>query len=183
MCAGNSELGGVDIKHFISFSVCFNIDSIKSDLRKAKAAYEFSRSKQKTNHLLFMNDLKLYSRIEKELDSLVQTSHIFSKDIEMEFRIEECAMLVVEKGKIVKSIGIELLDGKVVKSLQEGESYRYLGILEADRFLREEIKLAVSKEYFRRLKKFFEITIENWEFSSKSRYLSSIPFKIFSSIY
>ena len=130
-----------------------------------------------------MNDLKLYSRIEKELDSLVQTSHIFSKDIEMEFRIEECAMLVVEKGKIVKSIGIELLDGKVVKSLQEGESYRYLEILEADRFLSEEIKLTVSKEYFRRLNKFFEITIENLEFSSKSRYWSSVPFKIFSSIY
>ena len=41
-------------------------------LRKVKAAYEFSESKQKINHLLFMNDLKLYSRSEKGLDSLVQ---------------------------------------------------------------------------------------------------------------
>ena len=32
-----------------------------------------------------------------------------------------------EKGKIVKSVGIELPDGKVIKSLQEGESYKYLG--------------------------------------------------------
>ena len=39
------------------------------------------------------------------------------------------------------------------KSLQQGESYKYLGILEADRFLREEMKLKVSKECFRRLKK------------------------------
>ena len=37
-------------------------------------------------------------------------------------------MLVIEKGKIVKSVGIELLDGKVIKSLQESESYKYLGI-------------------------------------------------------
>ena len=29
----------------------------------------------------------------------------------------------------------------------------YLGILEADRFLEEELKLRVSKEHFRRLKK------------------------------
>ena len=43
-------------------------------------------------------------------------------------------MLVVEKGKIVKSIGIELPDSKVIKSLEEGESYIYLRILEADRF-------------------------------------------------
>ena len=48
---------------------------------------------------------------------------------------------------------IELPDGKVIKSLQEGESYKYLGILEADKFLEEKMKLSVSKEYIRRLRK------------------------------
>ena len=55
-----------------------------------------------------MNDLKLYSRIEKGLDSLVQTVHVFSQDIAMEFGIEKCAMLVMENRKIVNSVGIEL---------------------------------------------------------------------------
>ena len=50
------------------------------------------------------------------------------------FGIEKCTMLVMEKRKIVKSVVIELPDGKVIKSLQEGESYKYLGILEADKF-------------------------------------------------
>ena len=122
-------------------------------LRKAKAAYEFSESKEKINHLLFMDDLKLYSRSEKVLDSLVQTARVFSEDIGMEFGIEKRAMLVMEKGKIVKSVSIELPDGKVIKSLQEGESYKYLGILEADEFLEEKMKLNVLKEYIRRLKK------------------------------
>ena len=54
----------------------------------------------------------------------------------------------------MKSVGIELPDVKVIKSLQESESYKYLGILEAERFLGEEMKLKVSKEYFRRIKKF-----------------------------
>ena len=54
-------------------------------LRKAKAAYEFSGSKVKINHLLFMDDLKLYSRNGKELDSLVQRTHILSKNIGMGF--------------------------------------------------------------------------------------------------
>ena len=76
-------------------------------LRKVKAAYEFSESKQKINHLLFMNDLKLYSRSEKGFDSLVQTVRVFSGDIGMEFGIRKCATLVMEKGKIVKSVGIE----------------------------------------------------------------------------
>ena len=59
----------------------------------------------------------------------------------------------MEKGKIVKSVGIELPDGKVIKSLQEGESSKYLGILEADEFLEEKMKLNISKEYIRRLRK------------------------------
>ena len=51
-------------------------------LRKANAAYEFSESKEKINHLSFMDDLKLYSQNEKGLDSLVQTVCVFSEDIE-----------------------------------------------------------------------------------------------------
>ena len=121
-------------------------------LRKAKPAYEFSG--RKINHLLLMDDLKLYNHNEKELDLLVNTVRFFSKDIGMKFGIEKCAMLVIEKGKIVKSVGIELPDGEVIKSLQEVESYKYLGIVEAERFLLEKMKLKVSKEYFRRLKKF-----------------------------
>ena len=44
-------------------------------------------------------------------------------------------------------------DGKVIKSLQEGKSYKHLGILEPDKFLEENIKLNVSKKYIRRLRK------------------------------
>ena len=71
----------------------------------------------------------------------------------MEFDIEKCAMSVMKKGKIVKLVATELPDGKVIKSLQEGESYRYLGILEADKFLEEMMKLNVPKEYITRLRK------------------------------
>ena len=69
------------------------------------------------------------------MDSWIQTVRVFIEDIRMEFGIEKCAILVMEKGKTVKSVGIELPDGKIIKSLQEGESYKYFGILEADKFL------------------------------------------------
>ena len=60
-----------------------------------------------------MDDLKLYSQSEKGLDSLLQTVCVFSEDIEMEFGGEKCATLVMEKGKIAKSVGIELPDDKL----------------------------------------------------------------------
>ena len=155
LCSRNSELGKVEIKRGIfqdSLSpLVFVLALIPLTLilRKAKAANEFSESKEKINHLLFMD----VSRSEKGLHSLVQTVRVFSEDIGMEFDIEKCAILVMDKGKIVKSVGIELPDGKVIKSLQEGESYKYLGILEADKFLEEKMKLSVSKEYIRRIRK------------------------------
>ena len=162
LCSENFELGEVEIKRGIfqgdSLSaLVFALALIRLSLilRKVRAAYEFSESKEKINHLLFMDDLKLYSRSEKRLNSLVQTItiRVFSEGIGLEFGIEKCAILVMEKGKVVKSVGIELPDGKVIKFIQEGESYKYLGILEADKFLEENMKLNVSKDYIRRLRK------------------------------
>ena len=118
-----------------------------------------------------MDDLKLYCCHEKGLALLVQAIHVFSEDLGIDFSIEKCAMLMIEKGKIVKSVGIELPDGKVIKRLQEGESYNYLGILEADRLLGEEVKLKVIKNYFRRLKKVLKSKlnggnlVHSWEVS------------------
>ena len=48
-----------------------------------------------------MDDLKLYSRSEKGLDSLVQIVRVFSEDIGIGFDIEKCAMLVMEKAEIL----------------------------------------------------------------------------------
>ena len=52
----------------------------------------FQEAKRRLIIFLSMVDLKLYSCSEKELDSLVQTISVFSKDIGMEFGIEKCAM-------------------------------------------------------------------------------------------
>ena len=87
------------------------------------------------------------------MDTLVQTVRVFSEKIGMEFDREKCAMLVMEKGKTVRSVVTELPNGKVIKSLQEGESYKYLGVLEADKLLKEKMQLNVSKEYIERLRK------------------------------
>ena len=47
--------------------------------------YSMSGEKKeyKLNHLLFMDDLKLYSKSEEQIDSLIQTTHTFSTDIGM----------------------------------------------------------------------------------------------------
>ena len=121
LCSGNSELGEVEIKWGIfrdSLSplvFVLALIPLSSILRKAKAAYEFSESKERINHLFFKDDLKLYSRSKNGLDSLAQAVRVFSEHGGMEFGIEKCAMLVMKKRKIAKSVGIELPDGKGMK--------------------------------------------------------------------
>ena len=126
VCSGNFELGEVEIKRGIfqgdfltPLVFVLALIPLRLILRKAKVAYEFSESKEKINHLLFLDDLKLYCQSEKGLDSLVQTVCVFSEDIVMEFDIEKFAILVMEKGKKVKSVDIELPEDKVIKSLQD----------------------------------------------------------------
>ena len=46
-----------------------------------------------------MDDLKLYAKSEKDLESLIQIVRIFSEDIGMEFGLDKCAILIMMKGK------------------------------------------------------------------------------------
>ena len=57
---------------------------------------------------------------------------ICSQDIGMEFGIEKCAMLEMKSGKQHITEGVELLNQIVIRTLGEKETYKYLGILEAD---------------------------------------------------
>ena len=79
LCSENSDPGEVEIKRDIvqgdtwsPLAFALALIELSLILRKTKAASEFSESKEKINYLLFMDDLKLYSRSEKWLDSLVQ---------------------------------------------------------------------------------------------------------------
>ena len=69
----------------------------------------------------------------------------------MEFRLPKCEVLIMKRGKVVKSEGISMPDGKMMKNIEEG-GYKYLGILEADGVKHEEMKDQIKEEYIRRVR-------------------------------
>ena len=71
----------------------------------------------------------------------------------MEFGFKKCAMLVMKSGKRHLTDGMELPNQEKIKMLGEKETYKYLGILEADTIKQEVMKEKVKKEYFRRTRK------------------------------
>ena len=71
----------------------------------------------------------------------------------MEFRISKCSTLTMKRGIKLKSEGVQLPNDEFIKNIEEGQRYKYLRILEADRFKNLEMTEKVRKEYFRRIKK------------------------------
>ena len=54
------------------------------------------------NHLLFMDNLKLYGSSQNEIDSLVRTVKIVTKDISMKFGIDKGGVLAMKRGREVE---------------------------------------------------------------------------------
>ena len=103
-----------------------------------------------------MDDLELYASNEKSLESLIQTVRVFNNDIGMEFRVEKCAVMSMKKRKMTNSDGIALPNKTTMKGLKEGDSYKYLGVIQTDGTEHHETKEKVKIEYYRRVRKILE---------------------------
>ena len=113
-------------------------------LRTANPEYELGTGEM-INNQLFMDNLKMYSKRESVLDCFIQTVRIFREDNGIKFWIDKGDMLMMKNMKIVKSDGIEFPNEKVIKLLEERESCKYLGLLEADELMVNKIKDKVKK--------------------------------------
>ena len=103
-----------------------------------------------------MDDIELFAKNEKELETLIHAVRIYSQDIGMEFGIEKCAMLVMKSGKRYMTDGMELPNHDKIRTLEENETSKYLGILEADTIKQLEMKDTIQKESLRRTRKLLE---------------------------
>ena len=117
-------------------------------LGRISLGYQFKKEGIRINHLMFMDDIKLYRRSTKEIDTLVQTVRNDSGDIRMEFGIKKCAHVNIQRGKVARTEGIQLPDGI---NIDETE-YKYMGIIEGEEIKHQEMKGKIKKEYIKRLK-------------------------------
>ena len=103
------------------------------------------------NHFLYMDDLKIYAKSDKEVESLLNTVRVFSKDIHMEFGFEKCAKVIINRGKMTTSENFNLSLGKQMRQLEIDEAYKYLGIQQSNVNHSQVVKNTVS-EYNRRVR-------------------------------
>ena len=57
-------------------------------LRKYTGGYKFTKLQENINHFVYMDDIKIFVKNEKEMKTHIQKIRIYSQDIEMEFGIK-----------------------------------------------------------------------------------------------
>ena len=69
----------------------------------------------------------------------------------MESGTKKCGVLVLQRGKVVKSEGVEMSDGERIKKVEKN-GYKYLGILEDNKIKENKMKDNFRRDYLRKTK-------------------------------
>ena len=128
---------------------CMALNPLSALLDKSTYGYRF-KSGTTINHLLYMDDIKLYAKNEQDIDSLIHLTRVFSSDIGMTFGLAKCGRLIVNRGKVKSTCGISLPEGQID---DVDESYKYLGILQSFGNNDEEVRCKATSEYRNRVRR------------------------------
>ncbi|XP_052738597.1 uncharacterized protein LOC112058219 [Bicyclus anynana] len=131
---------------------CMALNPLSTLLEGSGTGFQFRRGGTKVPHLLYMDDLKLLAPNATRLQELLNLTTGFSNSIRMELGLDKCAVLLVERGQVTHTVGInpDLLN---IKTLSETESYRYLGMSQSIGVQEADMKQSVCEGFYRRLTK------------------------------
>ena len=131
---------------------CISLIPLSRLLTRPTFGYKLHDNRKVVSHLLYMDDLKLFARSEKALNEMLTVVKEFSDDIQMQLGPEKCAKVHIKRGKREQSENILLDRETVIRDLEPGQTYRYLGMEEDSEIVKETMKRTISKEYFRRVR-------------------------------
>ncbi|XP_030765588.1 uncharacterized protein LOC115889668 [Sitophilus oryzae] len=132
---------------------CLALNPLSSILNKTGYGFHIKYDKTQhhvISHLMYMDDIKLFAGNEKQLQHLLEITKTFSKDIQMSFGLDKCKLLNIKQGRIISS-GFDLGDGDIIESLEEHETYKYLGLAQGKRLQHKDIKEKITSIYISRL--------------------------------
>ncbi|CAK1593322.1 unnamed protein product [Parnassius mnemosyne] len=132
---------------------CLALNPLSTVIEESGLGFRFRKENSPISHLLYMDDLKLFTSKESELLLLLKLTHSFNNDIRMEFGIDKCAVINVNRGKIKDCNNFAITDDLHFSSLSETETYKYLGMAEALGINDKNIKENSKVKFMSRLKK------------------------------
>ena len=123
---------------------CIALNPLSTLLVDSNKGYS-PKNSEKVSHLMYMDDIKLFAKSTREMESLVNITKIFSDDIRMTFGYDKCATVALKRGRLAEQTGINLEDNKIQELTDH--PYKYLGVPEMENVKHELMKKKLEKEY------------------------------------
>lgn len=133
---------------------CLAMNPLSCLLNSCLAGYRLKHENTETtiSHLIYMDDIKLYSKTEKEMKKLIEQTTIFSNDINMQFGLDKCKTVHIVKGKIMPGdYVINETQNQVITAMEPNEMYKYLGYHQLTGLDHKTLKENLITEYKRRI--------------------------------
>ena len=130
---------------------CLALNPLSYLLNQTNKGYKLNpkQKESRINHLLFMDDLKLYDEDQRELKHLLNVVKTFSSDIKMVFGNDKCAEIHIQNGKL-HQLPQEQCE---FQQITENTVYEYLGIQQNRRIDHTALKAEIRNIYKKRLTK------------------------------
>ena len=142
---------------------CVGLIPLSTRLNNMNNGYNIKAGHKQLTHLLYMDDLKLFSSSDEKLQNQLETVKEFSDDIGMKFGLDKCAKVTFKKGKYIHGENMDIDVDTSIRQLDPGETYKYLGMEESIGIQHKTIKEKVKREYIRRVRAVLktELTAKN----------------------
>jgi len=134
---------------------CLSLVAVSRELERKDDGYRMQVAgvQHTLSHLLFMDDIKLYARTPAKLSSMVNVVKFTSEAIGMEFGLGKCAAMHIHHGVMQTAEdqeAVTTLDNVSIRTMEDAEFYRYLGIIESSQIPHDKIKDKLKKEFKQR---------------------------------
>ena len=128
------------------FTMCINPIAWKL---KATDGYKLSKPIEgKITHLLYVDDMKIFAAAQSKLDRVLKVTKTAMEDIGLIWNGKKCSIAHIKKG-VLDSTNHN--DRQSITNLKDGETYRFLGILENTQQEDSKVLETTSKTYQQRL--------------------------------
>ncbi|KAL0839729.1 hypothetical protein ABMA28_016372 [Loxostege sticticalis] len=131
---------------------CLALNPLSKLLNESNRGFKLKHNNSHINlsHLLYMDDIKLFASNINELYELAEITENFSRDIKMNFGVDKCKILSVNKGKI-ELHRYTLQNNEIIDALEENNTYKYLGFHQAKQINQKQTKTDLITKFHRRL--------------------------------
>ena len=99
---------------------------------RATEGYRLSKPMStKTTHLLYIDDMKLFAASENNLKRVMTVAKNGMESTGLKWNEKKCAVIHVKRGQVEQGSGdMKIADLKPIKSLDQHNTYKFLGVFE-----------------------------------------------------